>query len=129
MNAVRLLAVVLVIAAVAFVAFSRASVDQPSDPDSNPRASYVDRPEKGDVIPVRRSESPATDFDSVSKSPPPVTVTAKAVATLKAIAAQDQLVLWWLRVRVTPGGCCGFQHKLDIDTAVTFDDETFITSS
>jgi iron-sulfur cluster assembly protein len=48
--------------------------------------------------------------------PPVVSLTAKAAATVRAILAeQGRTGNCVLRVRVVPGGCQGFMHKLDLD--------------
>jgi iron-sulfur cluster assembly accessory protein len=55
--------------------------------------------------------------ESVSTGDPPVAVTPKVVAALRQIVNGDPVTgTWYLRLRVLPGGCCGYQHKLDLDT-------------
>ena len=49
--------------------------------------------------------------------PPLVSLTPAAVASLQTFAAEfDAGRAWWVRITVTPGGCTGFQTKLDLDT-------------
>jgi iron-sulfur cluster assembly accessory protein len=68
------------------------------------------RPETPQAI--RRSEPKVGE-------PPLVTVTPKAAAVITALVAsvrQDGVTgPLYLRLRVLPGGCCGFLHKLDLD--------------
>lgn len=50
----------------------------------------------------------------------PIVLTEKAAAEVKRIVAEqgsDEKL--YLRVRVVGGGCSGFQHKLDLDPAVS----------
>jgi iron-sulfur cluster assembly protein len=71
--------------------------------------------------------------DTVENSEPKVDTTPiielspKAVATINQILS-EQGTTAYLRVRVVPGGCCGFLHKLDLDPVVSFEDHTFQSS-
>ena len=56
-------------------------------------------------------------------SPPAVTVTPKAAAMVHQYAAEmPKGSKVYLRLRVVPGGCQGFMHKLDLDADVSADD-------
>jgi iron-sulfur cluster assembly accessory protein len=55
---------------------------------------------------------------------PAITVTPKAAATIRQlIADQPSGSKLYLRVRVVPGGCQGFMHKLDLDPDVSGEDQ------
>ncbi len=58
---------------------------------------------------------------------PVVSVTPKAVKSLTQFVGEQGITEpWYLRVGVFPGGCCGFMHKLDLDTELSpFADHTF----
>jgi iron-sulfur cluster assembly accessory protein len=48
---------------------------------------------------------------------PAVTVSPVAAASVSRIVKEQRVTgAWYLRLRVLPGGCCGFMHKLDLDT-------------
>src|SRR5262249_46357729 len=54
---------------------------------------------------------------------PAISLTAKAAATLHTIIAnQGGIGKCVLRVRVVPGGCQGFMHKLDLDPNTSSED-------
>jgi iron-sulfur cluster assembly protein len=54
---------------------------------------------------------------------PLVRVTPKAAATIHQIIAEQRMTeKCYLRIRVVPGGCQGFQHKLDLDPDVSVAD-------
>jgi len=58
-----------------------------------------------------------------SDQSPLVTVTPKAAATIRRLIADQRVPgTLYLRVRVVPGGCQGFMHKLDLDPDVSFAD-------
>jgi iron-sulfur cluster assembly protein len=53
-------------------------------------------------------------------------VTAEAAnAVRQHLADQPELARCYLRLRVVPGGCQGFMHKLDLDPVVSPEDYTF----
>ncbi len=56
-----------------------------------------------------------------------VTVTPNAASTLHQIIKDKGVTgTWHLRLQVIPGGCCGFRHKLDLDSgAPSASDYTF----
>jgi iron-sulfur cluster assembly accessory protein len=86
----------------------------------NPATSGASGPDSPSAVTVSKPE-PTTD------DPPLVVVTPKAVESVSQIV-KDQGVMgtWYLRVRLVPGGCCGFLHKLDLDGAtMSLDDYTF----
>lgn len=58
---------------------------------------------------------------------PPIHLTERAAAEVRRIVAEQNLPeKLYLRLRVVGGGCSGFQHKLDLDPAVSEKlDETF----
>lgn len=57
--------------------------------------------------------------------PPAVTLTPRAAATVKRLIADQQTAgKLYLRLRVLPGGCQGFTHKLDLDSVATGEDRT-----
>ena len=61
-----------------------------------------------------------------ANAPSVITVTSKAAATIKKLVADQQLNgPVYLRVRVVPGGCMGFLHKLDLDREKYSDDDLF----
>ena len=61
--------------------------------------------------------------------PPIISITAIAKARLdEVVAGQGLTGPCYLRLRVLPGGCMGFQHKLDLDSAASFEDYTFESS-
>ena len=53
---------------------------------------------------------------------PVVTVTTAAAAAVREHAQQFPGETLYLRVRVVPGGCQGFMHKLDLDAAKSDED-------
>lgn len=55
---------------------------------------------------------------------PGVTVTPKAAATIRQlITDQPTAGRLYLRIRVVPGGCQGYLHKLDLDPGVSPEDQ------
>jgi iron-sulfur cluster assembly accessory protein len=68
----------------------------------------------------------ATEKPVVKPSDPPlVRVTPKAAATIRDIVASQGVPgTQYLRLRVVPGGCQGFMHKLDLDPVVSPEDYT-----
>lgn len=73
----------------------------------------------------RPSPAAAPTQYAVSKSAEPaaVTLTQKAAAVIRQyIAEQPQGSKLYMRVRVVPGGCKGFMHKIDLDSDVSADD-------
>src|SRR5262249_3434850 len=57
------------------------------------------------------------------EGPPLLTLTPKAAAVIHQHVAELRMSgKLHLRVRVIPGGCQGFQHKLDLDPAVSAED-------
>lgn len=69
------------------------------------------------VAPPSPSPVPKSDV------PPAVTVTPKAAAMIQQHTAElPKGSRLYLRVRVVPGGCQGFMHKLDLDSDVSADD-------
>jgi iron-sulfur cluster insertion protein len=79
---------------------------------------------------------PSLPAPSASKKPfagqdesPLVTVTPKAAATIRQLVAdQPTTEKLYLRVRVVPGGCQGFTHKLDLDPDVSSEDHVFVSA-
>jgi len=74
-----------------------------------------------------RSSLPAADASKQSGSDstesPIVTVTPKAAATISQLIADAQVTSKvYLRVRVVPGGCQGYMHKLDLDSQTSLED-------
>jgi iron-sulfur cluster assembly protein len=60
---------------------------------------------------------------------PLVKVTPSAVRMIQRIISEQRLATAsYLRVRVVPGGCCGFMHKLDLDPQATAEDYIFESS-
>jgi iron-sulfur cluster assembly protein len=58
--------------------------------------------------------------------PPLLTVTPKAAAMVRQYVAKVRAPKkLYLRVRVVPGGCQGFMHKLDLDPDVSAEDHVF----
>jgi iron-sulfur cluster assembly protein len=43
------------------------------------------------------------------------TATTRAIAKLKALAAEENKASWGLRVEVQPGGCSGFRYNLEFE--------------
>jgi iron-sulfur cluster assembly protein len=73
------------------------------------------------------SSSPTTN-PSVADEQPRISLTAKAAATLRRIVGDDPKTSnCVLRIRVIPGGCQGFMHKLDLDPH-TSDEDYFCES-
>jgi iron-sulfur cluster insertion protein len=60
-----------------------------------------------------------------------VVLTEKAVVEIKRIAVEKELDLekTYLRVRITGGGCSGFQAKLDLDETVDENKDLFFVES
>jgi iron-sulfur cluster assembly protein len=78
--------------------------------------------------------SPASSADqrpaATPDGRPVLTVKPKAAAEVRRIITEQQRQggvpeKIYLRVRVVPGGCQGFQHKLDLDPRVSREDLTF----
>jgi iron-sulfur cluster assembly protein len=76
-----------------------------------------------------QAKSPASAARPLEKpivttvQPPLVSVMPKAAARVKEIVAGQGVVeTLYLRLRVVPGGCQGFMHKLDLDTVVSPED-------
>jgi hypothetical protein len=63
---------------------------------------------------------------------PTVTFTEKAVAKVEEIIREGQNAgtlpneMLYLRVRVVPGGCHGYLHKLDLDPDISADDQVCV---
>ncbi len=61
-----------------------------------------------------------------AKKEPLVKVTLKAAGVVQKIIAEQCLKdTCYLRLRVVPGGCQGFMHKLDLDPDTTAEDYIF----
>ena len=72
------------------------------------------------------SPSPPTNPMPRSDEPPAVTLTPKAAAMIHQHTAElPKGSKLYLRVRVVPGGCQGFMHKLDLDPDVSADDHVW----
>lgn len=67
--------------------------------------------------PTPTGSSPPTTAEPESPAGPPlITVTPAAkVALIEAAAEMDAPKVWWVRLTIKPGGCTGFQSKLDLD--------------
>lgn len=84
-------------------------------------------------LPNNRKSSPApTAFKAVkpsepiAKAEPLVKVTPRATGIIRKIITEQGLMdTCYLRLRVVPGGCCGFMHKLDLDPETTAEDYIF----
>lgn len=75
------------------------------------------------------AKSPVPSSSAVEKSAVDegslVTVTPKAAATISRLIDDQRMTgKLCLRLRVVPGGCQGFMHKLDLDPDVSHDDYT-----
>lgn len=74
----------------------------------------------------RSSTLPGTAAKKTDAGPdesPIVTVTPTAAAQIRQVIADQRTAeKLYLRVRVVPGGCQGFMHKLDLDSAVSAED-------
>jgi iron-sulfur cluster assembly protein len=67
--------------------------------------------------------SPAGEKSSSADKLPAVSLTPEAAARVKAIMADaDRTGKCVLRLRVVPGGCQGFMHKLDLDLDTSAED-------
>lgn len=80
------------------------------------------------VTPAEPKPAPSAARPAVTR--PAVTVTPRAAAEVRRLTAglpADETM--YLRVRVTPGGCQGFQHKLDLDSNVALGDVTWESAS
>ncbi|VTT97579.1 iron-sulfur cluster insertion protein : Uncharacterized protein OS=Candidatus Entotheonella sp. TSY1 GN=ETSY1_00695 PE=4 SV=1: Fe-S_biosyn [Gemmataceae bacterium] len=87
-------------------------------------AAEPSAPSAGATLPVAPPPRPA---------PPVVTVTPKAAAVILGQIEQLRAEIPagatpCLRVRVVPGGCQGFMHKLDVDTVTTPGDRVFTSA-
>lgn len=72
-----------------------------------------------------RPATAATPPATAAAPPAVVTVTPAAADMVRQLAAeQPDGPPLYLRVRVVPGGCQGFMHKLDLEPAVTAEDHT-----
>jgi len=80
-------------------------------------------------LPSETANSPAAPLTtSPAAELPVVTVTPKAAAMIKQHVAElrDEIPnggKLYLRVRVVPGGCQGFMHKLDLDLKVSAENQ------
>ncbi|MBP3957915.1 hypothetical protein J8F10_21890 [Gemmata sp. G18] len=71
--------------------------------------------------PAPASASPVLAGATLELAPPPreliyLEITPDAARTVKRHIDDLELKRWWLRYTLAPGGCTGFQNKLDIDT-------------
>src|SRR5262245_45165209 len=67
-----------------------------------------------------RSAATANKSEPSVENQPVIAVTPKAVESITQILKEQGIAeTWYLRVRVVPGGCCGFMHKLDLDTEIS----------
>ncbi len=57
-------------------------------------------------------------------SPSPVTLTAGAVAKVKATLEENGMPGHWLRIAAVPGGCSGYQYALELVAAAEAGDVT-----
>ena len=69
---------------------------------------------------------PTPDTNGPEVAPPPreliyLEVTPAAARAIRSHVADLKLERWWLRYRLEPGGCSGFQNKLDLETATPTD--------
>jgi iron-sulfur cluster assembly accessory protein len=65
--------------------------------------------------------------ESSVSSPPPVTLTPKAIEMVKLTREQEGMdSSWGLRVAVIGGGCSGFQYALDFEREARETDTVFL---
>src|ERR1700685_4121859 len=66
-----------------------------------------------------------TPVPEVTPTPPPVSLTANAIAKVKDIMAQQNPVPAGLRVGVVGGGCSGFSYSMSFENGAGMMDKTF----
>jgi len=67
--------------------------------------------------------NPATSDPATGQARPQVTITPAAAAEVQRNIREAHVRYpLYLRLRVVPGGCTGFQNKLDLDAITTADD-------
>ena len=74
------------------------------------------------VLGCDRSVPPpgSQSFPEVKQEASLIIVTPKAAATIKRVQDEEEPgQTMYLRLRVTPGGCQGYQHKLDLVTDIS----------
>ena len=69
--------------------------------------------------------TPNVDTPNVETKTPPITLTAKAVAKVKEIMAQQNPLPAGLRVGVVGGGCSGFSYSMSFENSAGMMDKVF----
>jgi iron-sulfur cluster assembly protein len=87
--------------------------------DEKPRSGVATQP-VNPVPSIKKNET-------LLAGPAPVDFTPEAVMAIKGfLAEQKSLGACYFRVRVVPGGCQGFQHKLCLDDEASPEDVVFV---
>ncbi len=88
--------------------------------DEKPEPGVPTRP--NDALPSKT----ISKTESLSEEPSPVELTPAAVTASKHfLSIQKELGARYLRLSVLPGGCQGFQHKLELDDTASAEDVIF----